>query len=133
MRRAALVLALSLALPGPAHAAAESLETLPPFEELKGSDWARMGQRQKEFFVYMGIGGLQRQGVSVLRKPVYYVEAMDRVLGLDPDLGGEGLENLFVFCVYESEPGTRPAIDAIRDRDLEAAESASAAAGVRRA
>jgi hypothetical protein len=84
------------------------------FEDLKGGDWGRMDLQQKREFVYTGIGALERQGVSLLKSPSYYIEALDKVLTIDPDLEKEYLDNLFVFCVHESEPHTRKALNEIR-------------------
>lgn len=105
-RRAALFLLLAL-LQGPPIWAGG-------LEDLKGLDWTQMSLGQKQDFVYRGIGALERQGVSLLKSPSYYIEALDKVLTIDPDLKKEYLDNLFVFCVHESEPHTRKALNEIR-------------------
>jgi hypothetical protein len=84
------------------------------FHELKGSDWLQMKRGQKELFLYTCVGGLQSKGVVLMKTPHYYEEALDKILAVDPDLKSEPLDNLFVFCVYESEPHVRPVIDKIR-------------------
>lgn len=83
-------------------------------EDLTGKDWLSMTQAQKEFFVYTAIGGLERQEVVITRFPAYYVEALDKLVQLEPFYQQEYLENLFVFSVYESEPQSRVKIEKIR-------------------
>ncbi|HXV18560.1 MAG TPA: hypothetical protein VD883_00605 [Candidatus Omnitrophota bacterium] len=108
MRRR-VVLFLLLALSQGVIARAEGLD------DLKGQDWIQMSLGQKQDFVYRGIGALERQGVSLLKSPSYYIEALDKVLKIDEGLREEYLDNLFVFCVHESEPHTRQALEKIRN------------------
>jgi hypothetical protein len=84
-------------------------------EDLTGKDWLAMTQAQKEFFVYTGIGGLERQEVVITRLPAYYIETLDKLIKLEPFYEKEYLENLFVFAVYESEPQSRVKIEKIRE------------------
>jgi hypothetical protein len=109
---------MSMAFAGSAFAAT--------MEDLSGSDWIRMSLKEKQAFVYTGIGGLERQGVVIMKKPQYYIEALDKILKLDPDLGKEYLDSLFVFCVHESEPQTRDAIRRIREASLAEGENGNA-------
>jgi hypothetical protein len=83
------------------------------FEDLRGSDWAKMPQGEKQRFIYTGIGGLERQGVFISRSPQEYLEAMDKLFAADPSLDDEYLDNLFVFLVHDGEPQARGQIDSI--------------------
>jgi hypothetical protein len=105
----------------PAAPAAPAGPARKAMEDLKGSDWPRLSESEKQRFVYTGIGGLERQGVFVMRPPQDYVEALGKILGGDAAMQDEYLEDLFVFCVYDAEPQTREAIERIRERSTNAA------------
>jgi hypothetical protein len=83
-------------------------------EDLTGEDWSRLSEPERQRFIYMAIGGLERQGVFIARPPLEYLGAMDKILRDEPALKQEYLDNLFVFCVYDGEPQTRDAISRIR-------------------
>ena len=92
------------------------------FDDMTGLDWEQMAPEDKQRFVYTAIGSLEQQGVFVSRTPQEYVEEMDRVLKTEPSLSSEYLDSLFVFCVYDNEPQTRPALSRIRDEARTAQE-----------
>lgn len=90
--------------------------TASSLEDLRGRDWIKMPLDQKQTFIYTGIGGLERQGVFITKSPDFYIQVLDRIIAEDPELSEEFLDNLFVFCVHESEPQTQEAIKKIREQ-----------------
>lgn len=109
------LLGFSVAVPAP-----ESLAQLMRMEELRGSDWAGLTREQKEFYVFTGYGGLEQQGVPLKQKPYYYVEALEKLLTIEPTLKGEYLDDLLLFCVNESEPETRDILKRLRKEQKKA-------------
>ena len=89
-------------------------------EELRGSDWAALTREQREFYVFSGYGGLEQQGVPLKQKPYHYVEALDKLLTVEPTLKGEYLDDLFLFCVNESEPEARDILKRLRKEQKKA-------------
>lgn len=83
------------------------------FEDLRGSDWLSMSSKDKETFIYMAIGGLEKEGVFIMKTPHDYIQAIDKLLALDSEYQKEYLDNLVVFCIYDSEPQTREKIKQI--------------------
>lgn len=83
-------------------------------DQLQGKDWRKMSAADRERFIYMGVGSLERRGVFIAKPPGDYVQTLNTVLETNPELSDEFLEDLFVFCVYDSEPQTRPAISRLR-------------------
>ncbi|MCG3175141.1 MAG: hypothetical protein MOGMAGMI_00063 [Candidatus Omnitrophica bacterium] len=92
----------------------EGLAQTTRLEDLRGSDWAGLSRQQKEYFVFSGYGALEQQGVPLKQKPYHYIEALDKLLSVEPSLAGEYLDDLLLFCVNESEPEARPVLKRLR-------------------
>lgn len=99
---------------------AEGLAQLTRMEELRGSDWPALTKEQREFYVFSGYGGLEQQGVPLKQKPYHYVEALDKLLTVEPTLKDEYLDDLFLFCVNESEPEARDILKRLRKEQKKA-------------
>lgn len=104
--RLILTAAVFLAASAAAQEYSESFST--------GKDWTeKMSKGEKFIAVFAPFILMHKYGVPMQKTPADYIADVNRVLLYNPYLGKEDVANIFASTVYNSEPESRPALEAM--------------------
>lgn len=93
---------------------AEDSNAVKPGKPVTGYSWLKMTDAERLDYVMTSLYILTNQGVEYKGSPKAYMDAIGEKLDKSTDLYDANVTNILASVIYETEPGTREALDKIR-------------------
>lgn len=78
-----------------------------------GRDWKNMTQEEKEIYILSMMGNLSHRDIFLEKSYIFYIDAIDHNLQINPSLENEYVHKILIASAYEHEPESRQDIDNI--------------------
>jgi hypothetical protein len=105
----------AIAVPLAIMAAATSAFAMPSSQSIKGLDWLQLSLGERMEYILASMLIMTRHGVEFGKSINDYHDAVAEKLRTHPDLYYTDVTNILASIVYEWEPGTRVALDKLRN------------------